>query len=207
MKVTLVLSPRDAAGLTQFDSAPHAALSPAQFAVRFGPSTATVQAIRTWAHANRLTVGTVSANRLLVTVSGSSTAIASALQTDFRAYSSNADGRFYSVSRPARLPQAFAAQVSAVLGLSSLSHLTVTPPATRSATLTNRVLSSPALTKLGPGLPSLNYPTGYDPKGFWSLYDAPAAQTGSGQQLAIITEGDLRQPTWRHSSRSTGCPR
>lgn len=55
MKVTLVLSPRDAAGLTQFDSAPHAALSPAQFAVRFGPSTAAVQAIQTWAHANRLT--------------------------------------------------------------------------------------------------------------------------------------------------------
>ena len=26
------------------------------------------------------------------------------------------------------------------------------------------------------------------------MYDAPAAQTGSGQQLAIITEGDVSQP-------------
>ena len=26
------------------------------------------------------------------------------------------------------------------------------------------------------------------------MYNAPAAQTGSGQQLAIITEGDVSQP-------------
>ncbi|MGA9857887.1 MAG: S53 family peptidase, partial [Solirubrobacteraceae bacterium] len=43
-------------------------------------------------------------------------------------------------------------------------------------------------------LPSLSYPAAYTPQNFWSIYDAPSAQTGSGQQLAIITEGNLSQP-------------
>ena len=45
------------------------------------------------------------------------------------------------------------------------------------------------------GLPSsLNYPATYGPAAAWSLYDAPSSQTGSGQQLSIITEGDVSQP-------------
>jgi subtilase family serine protease len=41
---------------------------------------------------------------------------------------------------------------------------------------------------------SLSYPAAYTPQDFWSMYDAPSSQTGSGQQLAIITEGDVSQP-------------
>jgi subtilase family serine protease len=50
------------------------------------------------------------------------------------------------------------------------------------------------LPTLGAALPSLSYPAQYGPKDFWSIYNAPAAQTGSGQQLAIITEGNVSQP-------------
>jgi pseudomonalisin len=49
-----------------------------------------------------------------------------------------------------------------------------------------------------PGLPalptSLSYPSQYGPQQFWSMYDAPTSQTGTGQQLAIITEGNVSQP-------------
>ncbi len=43
-------------------------------------------------------------------------------------------------------------------------------------------------------MPALDYPNQYGPQDFWSMYDAPSTQTGSGQQLAIITEGDVSQP-------------
>jgi len=193
MKVTLVLRPRDASGLRQFVSASHPALTPSQFAARFGPSGATTAAIRRWAKVNHLSMA-VSANRLLVTVTGISAAIGRALHTQFDRYGSSTDGRFVAASRTAQLPRAWASRVSSVLGLSSLSRVTVTPPARRSSSAAATALSSSGLSKLGLTPPGLNYPTMYGPKDFWSLYDAPAAQTGSGQQLAIITEGNLSQP-------------
>jgi pseudomonalisin len=50
------------------------------------------------------------------------------------------------------------------------------------------------LSTLGLSAASPAYPASYGPKDFWSMYDAPAAQTGSGQELSIITEGDVSQP-------------
>jgi pseudomonalisin len=196
LAITLTLAPRDAAALKALVARPHAALTPTQFNARYAPSTATVTAIRSWAQASKLRVASVSANRLLVKLTGSSTAVASALHTSFARFSSARDGNFYAPTRAARLPQALAPKVAAVLGLTSLGRLNVPHPAARSAASLNKVLSTiPAsLSKLGLAAPSLAYPSQYTPQQFWSMYDAPAAQTGSGQQLAIITEGDLSQP-------------
>ena len=191
MSVTLALAERNQSALNALVAKPHAALTPAQFAAQFSPSTATIDAIRSWAAAHKLTVSSVSANRLLVTLSGSSSQLSSALQTGFERFHSSADGNFFAASKAAHLPSAFASSVSAVLGLSSLSKVALPKPSVRSAA----ALSAGKAAFPAAGLPtSLNYPATYTPQQLNAMYDAPSSQTGSGQQLAIITEGDVSQP-------------
>lgn len=191
MTVTLALAERNQSALNALLAKPHVPLTPAQFAAQFAPSTATVDAIRGWAAANDLTVSSVSANRLLVTLSGSSGQLASALQTGFERFHSAADGNFFAASRAAHLPSAFASNVTAVLGLSSLAKVAVPKPPLRSAA----ALSAGRAAFPSAGLPSsLNYPATYTPQELNAMYDAPSSATGSGQQLAIITEGDVSAP-------------
>jgi pseudomonalisin len=192
MSITLTLTPQNAARLTALVSRPHASLTPAEFDATYAPSPATVSAVRSWAASAGLTVASVSANRLLVKLSGSSTAVATALHTSFARFSSAQDGSFYAPTSSAQLPAALSSKVSAVLGLSSLAKLSVPHPATRSAAELATVRS--ATSKLGLAAPSVAYPAQYTPQQLNAMYDAPAAQTGSGQQLAIITEGDVSQP-------------
>jgi subtilase family serine protease len=209
MTFTLVLTPRNAAALKAFVASRHAPISPATFTARYGPSTATVAAIRSWASAHKLTVSSVSANRLLVRISGASPAVAEALRTHFGRFSSARTGAYTQITRAATLPKAFAAHVSAILGLSSLARLSVPQPATRSKAglqalrrglhKAHLTLPTPTLPNLpgttGAALPSsISYPSQYGPMDFWKMYDAPSSATGSGQQLAIITEGDVSQP-------------
>ena len=191
MSVTLALAERNQSALNALVAKPHAALTPAQFAAQFSPSTATIDAIRSWAAAHNLTVSSVSANRLLVTLSGSSSQLSSALQTGFERFHSSADGNFFAASKAAHLPASFASSVSAVLGLSSLSKVALPKPSVRSAA----ALSAGKAAFPAAGLPtSLNYPATYTPQQLNAMYDAPSSQTGAGQQLAIITEGDVSQP-------------
>jgi pseudomonalisin len=191
MSVTLALAERNQSALNALVAKPHAALTPAQFAAQFSPSTATIDAIRSWAAAHNLTVSSVSANRLLVTLSGSSSQLSSALQTGFERFHSSADGNFFAASKAAHLPASFASSVSAVLGLSSLSKVALPKPSVRSAA----ALSAGKAAFPAAGLPtSLNYPATYTPQQLNAMYDAPSSQTGVGQQLAIITEGDVSQP-------------
>jgi pseudomonalisin len=196
MSVTLALGWRDASALKSFLAGPHAALTPAQFDARFAPTAATVAAIRSWAAAHHLTVGSVAANRLLVSVSGSSQQIGAALGTGFERFQSQADGSFFAATQPATLPQSFGSAVTAVLGLSSLGKVTVPQPPMRSTSALTQGTSAAAAALSGAGLslPALNYPAQYTPQNFWSMYDAPSSETGSGQQVSIITEGDLSQP-------------
>jgi subtilase family serine protease len=192
MSITLTLTPQNAAGLKGLVASPHAALTPAQFNAQYAPTPATVTAIRSWATASKLSVASVSGNRLLVKLTGSSTAVAAALHTTFARFSSARDGSFYAPTSTARLPAALSSKVSAVLGLSSLAKLNVPHPATRSAAGLAEVQGT--VSNLGLAAPLLAYPAQYTPQQLNAMYDAPAAQTGSGQQLAIITEGDVSQP-------------
>ncbi len=191
MTVTLALAERNPSALNALLAKPHAPLTAAQFAAQYAPSTATIDAIRSWATANGLTVSSVSANRLLVTLSGSSSQLERALQTGLERFHSAADGNFFAASKAAHLPSTFASDVSAVLGLSSLAKVAVPKPSVRSAAaLRAGKAAFPAA-----GLPTgLNYPATYTPQQLNAMYDAPAAQTGAGQQLAIITEGDVSSP-------------
>ncbi len=59
--------------------------------------------------------------------------------------------------------------------------------------------AAPKLPKL-PKLPvgraaqSTNFPASYGPQELAALYNAPADQTGAGQSVAVIAEGDLTGP-------------
>jgi pseudomonalisin len=194
MSVTLTLAQRNQSALEALVAKPHAALTPAQFDAQFAPSTATVDAIRSWASANHLTVSSVSSNRLLVTLAGSSGQLSSALQTGFERFHSAAEGSFFAASKPAHLPASFASSVTSVVGLSSLAKVAVPAPSVRSASALSAGRAALSATGL-PGLPSgLNYPATYTPQQLNAMYDSPSTATGSGQQLAIMTEGDVSQP-------------
>ncbi len=196
LTITLALAPRNASGLKAFVSRPHTALTPEQFNSRYAPSAKTITTIRKWADTNHLTVRSVSADRLLVRLTGSSTAVGRALSTSFDSFSSSSSGRFFAPSRKASVPRAFASKLTAVLGLSNLPMVAVPEPAQRSQAGLSKVLASAKslLPSFGLAAPSLDYPAQYGPQGFWSMYNAPSSQTGTGQQLAIITEGDVNQP-------------
>jgi pseudomonalisin/xanthomonalisin len=174
--ITLALTSGDPTGLRAFLADPaHPQLTPQQFTDRFGPSTAAVDAVRSWATSAGLTVDSVSANRLLVGVSGPATALGAALGVSFEQFRS-ASGTDYVASRgTATLPSSVAADVSAVLGLSDIGRVSGRP--------------------LHPSASSgISFPSSYGPKDFWSLYNAPAGQTGTGQTVSVIAEGDLTQP-------------
>ncbi len=187
--VTMSLPLRDQAGLRSLIAAQntpgnaeyHHFLTPDQFAQRFGPDPATVAQVTGWAAASGLSGITVSPNRTLVSMQGASDHIGSLLGIHLENYLSNHGFSFFAPSAVATLPAQLAGRVTAVLGLSSLNHLSVTH------TTAGLVPAASGAFK------------GYGPQEFNSFYHAPGPQPaahrdGSGQTLAILAEGDLTQP-------------
>jgi pseudomonalisin len=167
--VTIALAPRDKAGLAQA-AARGGGLTPAQFNSQYAPSTATVQAVRDWAAASGLTVSSVSANRLLVGVSGSAANVGQAFGTQLHGFRAPDGSTYFAPATRATLPASFASQTNAVLGLSNLGRTQADPPST-----------------------SIDIPRDYTPQQMWALYNAPSGSTGAGQTVSVITEGDLTQ--------------
>ena len=152
-------------------------LSPAQFAERFAPSQAVVAAVESWATAHGLQVNSVSPDRLLLRLSGSTSALGSALGTSFHRFRAVDGSSYVSSTAGANLPASLAGAVSAIGGLSDLARVQL-----------DTVHRSSAAT------PGLSFPASYGPQELSSLYGASAAQTGAGQTVSVIAEGDLSQP-------------
>ncbi len=185
--VLLTLTPRNASALRGLSATGAAALTPAQFMATYAPSQSTVAAIEGWAAGSGLTVSSVSADRLLVRLSGSATTLGSALGVGFERFRAADGSEYTSTTGTASLPAAIAPDVSAITGLSSLE----------------RVHGQLARPSSGEAVGAVNYPSSYGPPELWSLYHASPAATGSGQQASVITagnisgvEGDLR--TFEH---------
>src|SRR5204863_239628 len=81
--------------------------APAAFNAQFAPSTATVDAVRSWAGASGLSVESVSANRTLVRLSGSAAAVGKAFGTTLQTFQAPDGSTFYAPSVAAKLPAAF----------------------------------------------------------------------------------------------------
>src|SRR5690242_6850004 len=160
--VTLALDVRDKAGLRQAAAA-GGGLTPAQFNSRFAPTEADVSAVRSWAETNALQVDSVSANRTLVRVSGTSQAVGRAFGTTLRAFRAPDGATYFAPATRALLPLAIASKVNAVLGLSNVG----------------RVRADAAAASL---------PSSYGPRELAALYHAPGTAVGSGQALSVIAE-------------------
>jgi len=176
--VTLVLAPRQPGELrARLAELGRGVLTPSEYARRFGPSPATVSAIRAWARAKGLSVASVSPNRLLVVVRGPVLALGRALGIAFDRFRS-ADGSTYVSSvGTAGLPHRLAADILSVLGLSDLGR-------------------ARPLLHLGRGVGlaaagGLSVPAAFGPQDLASLYHAPAAASGQGQTVAVIADGDV----------------
>ncbi len=177
LTITVALAPRDPRGLAAFVGGRHAPLSARAFSARFGPAGATVRAVTSWARAHGLRVSSVSSNRTLVRLSGSSNTVARALGTRFHTFRAPGGLRYFATTGTARLPRSFARQVSAVLGLSNLGRLTTAHSQARTA-----------------GVGGIDVPRSYGPQDLAALYNAPSAASGAGQTVAVIAAGDVSQP-------------
>ena len=125
-----------------------------------------------WATAHGLTAQ-VAPGRTMVQVSGSSRAVAAAFGAALHTFRL-ADGTTVRANAAqGRLPHAVAQVASAVVGLSDMKLRVPQPKTHPSGTVT--IINS------------------FGPQDFWSIYHAPAAATGAGQNLAIITAGDISQ--------------
>ena len=126
----VVLRPSDQAGLTSFLSAVtdkssplfHHYLVPGEFANRFGPTPATITAVRAQLTAEGLRVTNVSSDGLLVSFSGSAATVESAFRTGIERYRLP-DGTIGQATTSAvRVPSTIAGSVTGVVGLDDLVH-------------------------------------------------------------------------------------
>jgi pseudomonalisin len=201
--IVLVLANSHPAALQSFLAQPHAALTPQAFAARFGPSHSSAVGIARWARRHRLRVDSVASNFRFVRVSGSTTALGRALGVRFDRLRASNGSVYVSSMGTARLPAAIAAGVASIVGLSDLGRTSTKVRAHRAQLPVNLgglpVIPVSGLPAAPPALPSVSagtpsYPASYTPQQLWALYNAPTANTGSGQHVAVIAEGDVSQP-------------
>ena len=173
--IVLTLTPRNGSALQALAAGGNAHLSDAQFMSSYAPANATVNSVSAWATKHGLTVASVSPDRLLVRVSGPASALGAALGTNFERYRTPAGAEYVASAGTAALPGTIAGKVTSITGLSGLERV-------------QGSLARPSAVE-APG--SLEYPRSYDPRQLWTLYHAPSSQAGSGQQVSVITAGDI----------------
>jgi hypothetical protein len=126
----VALKPRDEQAVTGFIEAVTNPRSPlyrqylakGQYASRFGPSPASVAAVRQVLVADGLTVTSVSSNNLLVDFRGSASRVESAFHTGLERVRLSDGTMGQATTSNVRLPASIAASVQAVLGLDDLVH-------------------------------------------------------------------------------------
>ncbi len=130
LTATVTLDPRDPAALAAYaqavstpgTSAFHDYLTVAEFARRFGPSPAAVQAVESSLRARGLMPGPLSVNRLSFVVSAPAARMARAFSTAFERYRLAGGGAAFGNTVAPALPAAAARLVQNVIGLSSLGR-------------------------------------------------------------------------------------
>ena len=200
--VTITLQPPDPAALQSYATAvstPGSSdyrhyLSVAAFRARFGPTDAQIAAVRSALSSAGLTPSPVSANGLVITLSGSAAQLSSVFSTSFDQVKL-AGGRtaYVNTSAPA-VPSSIASMIQSVTGLDSLRRRAATrpPPAARQRPSTappaNGQTPSPAARRRAPtAAPS---PNGYTADelasayGFSGLYGQ--GDLGAGQTIGLL---------------------
>ena len=200
MSVTLALAPRSGldALLAQQAAGKAGPISSRQFNARYAPTAKSVAAVRSFAAANSLRVSSVSANRMLVRLTGSSAAFSRAFHTRFDSFRLPGGTTYFASTRTARLPKPVASHTASVLGLSSLGRASLPHHSKVAGATPHLPANLPSVPKLpnvtGPQTHAgsgIAYPSDYGPQDLANLYNAGSTPTGSGQTVAVIAEGDL----------------
>jgi hypothetical protein len=128
LSLTVVLAPRNPAGLAAFASAVSTPGSPSyrhylsvhQFAARFGSTAASIAAVRATLASDGLSVGRPATDGLSVPVSGSAAAVSRAFHVSLHSFRGRSGLRFYANVGEPRVPARLRGIVSDVLGLNDL---------------------------------------------------------------------------------------
>jgi len=126
--IDIALAPRDPAALSDFAEEVSTPGSPlyrhylarGQFASEFGPTTATIESVRTSLRAEGLHPGTPSANGLVMPVVASAGSFAAAFSTSFEQYRLRSNRIAYANNSAPKIPATIASDVEGVIGLDDL---------------------------------------------------------------------------------------
>jgi pseudomonalisin len=178
MSLVVGLARPDTAGEDQYLAAEHnpssplfdTFLTPASFAAKFGVPASTRSAVTTWLSSRGLKIDSVSAAGDVVAVSGTAAQVQSTFKTSISRFQTGTKSFLANTSFPA-VPGGL--PVTSIVGLNTLQAFSIPskPVASQDTCLGSTCV----------GLTT--------PKDLWSVYSQPAAYTGSGQQLAVLGEG------------------
>jgi pseudomonalisin len=174
--LTLTLAQRDPSGLAARIASHAAPLTTAQWMSTYAPSASSVDTVRSWARTHGLIASNVPANRAYVQVSGAQSALESALSVAYHSFRTPSGATYTATVGTATLPASVSAITKALTGLSSAGHVATTH------------LIKPEATG------GISFPSEFGPQDIAALYGAPSGQTGAGQKVAVIAEGDLTGP-------------
>lgn len=148
-------------------------LTPQQFAARFAPRRSAVDQVRRWARAAGLRVDAVGGT-VLVSLSGTRAELGRAFGVRLREVLLPDGTRYVTPDRAGGLPAPVRPLVGSVVGLTTLNGM-----------------------RTWAGLPGQDYQTygdaSYAPQDLAEVYRAPSSYPGTGQSVAVLTDGDLRQ--------------
>jgi pseudomonalisin len=145
-------------------------LTPATFAAKFGVPAATRSAANSWLTSQGLKIDSVSSAGDVVAVSGTAAQVQSTFNTTISRFQTGAKTFLANTGYPS-VPTGI--PVTSIVGLNTLQSF---------STPSKPVASQD--TCLGTTCVGLTTPSD-----LWSVYSQPAAYTGSGQQLAVLGEG------------------
>ncbi|HEV3087697.1 MAG TPA: S53 family peptidase [Candidatus Elarobacter sp.] len=157
-----------------------AAMSPQQFAAQYGPTPAEVQSVVTYLRSQGFT--NVQTSAQLVSADGTAAQAAKAFNTTLESFSLGG-AAVYANTQPALVPASLGGVVSAVLGLTNASKMSLRPNLSRAHSASCLITAAPT----GQCLPA------FDAAGVRTFYDVGYVPDGSGTAVAVIAEGDVSQ--------------
>ena len=120
----------------------HQYLTPQQFAARFSPTQATVNAVTRWLRSQGLVVHSVSSNRTLIDASGSVATVERAFQTTIATYQVNGRTVYAPTVEPS-VPDALTGMIVNIAGLDNVGVYTHAP-SSKPAPLAHMLAAAPA---------------------------------------------------------------
>ncbi len=201
LSVTVALAPRDPAALEAFAQAVatpgsavyHQYLTPAEFATRFAPTSASIDAVESSLRAHGLDPGPVSANGLSIPVTASAGQLSSAFSVSFNRLALPGRRAAISSTAPPLLDSSVAGLVQSVVGLSNVSapqpllqqaDATASQPDALRHVVTGGPQPCTAASLAGPANTSYTADQIASAYGFPGLYGQ--SDTGQGQTIAIF---------------------